>query len=355
MFGKCALDRFLRRSDSHGRLRASVFPPLRVSRRRSTLGFVTRVPGIPERILVETGRPKYDGLKDRDYFYIMLNIDSYPDFDPKAKELASKSLRAASDLQKTRQFKSDPDQNFYELFPYSPSAFEARLHQIYEYWSVKETLPAENWTRAAVLARMLQLAPFNQLDGAWLRYGTNAGPVADINSLLFEIWSDETGNGDPALNHANLYTALLQSVGIYLPDIRSRAYADNAALFDSAFTNSLFQLCISQYSDSFFPEILGMTLNLEWEVLSLWSLSALRRITLVRNSIGCILELTTRSMVMEPKQRKLFSNISIIFEKRAGLTKLPASGNAFGRPTLPLQRRAMSVTSWQCNATIHRP
>src|SRR5262249_37294862 len=43
-----------------------------------TLGFVVRVPGISERILVETGRDKYDGLKDRDYFYMMLNWESFP-------------------------------------------------------------------------------------------------------------------------------------------------------------------------------------------------------------------------------------------------------------------------------------
>ena len=236
----------------------------------STLGFVTRVPQIPERILVETGRGKYDGLRDRDYFYIMMNLNSYPDFEPTARELAHKFLKAAQDLEKTKQFKCDPDSNIYEFFEYSPSAFEARLQQIYEKWSVAATQPPEKWSRATIIARILQLAPFNQLDGAWLRYATNTGPISDVNSLLFEIWSDETGNGDPSLNHANLYTSLLQSVGIYLPDIRSREYADNPVMFDSAYSNALFELVISQFSDAFFPEILGMTLNLEWEVLSLW-------------------------------------------------------------------------------------
>src|SRR5262249_2561554 len=91
----------------------------------------------------------------------------------------------------------------------------------------------------------------------------------EVNSLLFDIWSDETGNGNPALNHSNLYTALLQGLGIYLPDITSRAYADDPRFFDSAFTVPLFELVVSQFSEEFFPEILGMTLYLEWEVLSL--------------------------------------------------------------------------------------
>lgn len=234
------------------------------------LGFVVPAPNLSERVLVETGRGKYDGLRDRDYFYIMLNYESYPDFGPKAKELAIHFLQAARDLQKTKQFRSDPTQNFWEFFEYTPSAFESRLSQIYEFLAAGERQPAESWTREALIKRQLQLAPFNQLDGSWLRYATNAGPIAEINSLLFEIWSDETGGGDPALNHANLYTALLQTLGIYLPNIRSRDYADNPAIFDSAYTNPLFELCISQHSDAFFPEILGMTLQLEWEVLGLW-------------------------------------------------------------------------------------
>jgi L-Lysine epsilon oxidase N-terminal/L-lysine epsilon oxidase C-terminal domain/Iron-containing redox enzyme len=235
-----------------------------------TLGFVAQVPEISERILVETGRAKYDGLKDREYLYMMLNWESFPDFQAKARQLARNFLQAAWDLQETPQFKTDSNNNVYEFFEYSPSAFEARLQEIYERLAAQATLPADDWEPKQLVSRILQFAPFNQLDGAWLRYATDAGPIADINSLLFDIWSDETGNGDPALNHANLYTALMQSVGIYLPPLRSRAYADNPAILDSAYTNPLFELVISQFSKDFFPEILGMTLQLEWEVLGLW-------------------------------------------------------------------------------------
>jgi hypothetical protein len=235
-----------------------------------TLGFVTRVQGISERILVETGRAKYDGLKDRDYFYMMLNWEDYPDFERKAKQLALDFLQAPRDLQKTPQFKADPGLNLYEFFEYSPSAFEARLQEIYETFVKGSIKPAQDWAPERLISRILQFGPFNQLDGAWLRYATDAGPIAEVNSLLFDVWSDETGNGDPALNHANLYTALMQSVGLYLPDLRSRDYADNPAMMDSSYTLPLFQLVISQFSKDFFPEILGMTLQLEWEVLGLW-------------------------------------------------------------------------------------
>jgi L-Lysine epsilon oxidase N-terminal/L-lysine epsilon oxidase C-terminal domain/Iron-containing redox enzyme len=236
------------------------------------LGFVVPATGIEERILVETGRGKYDGLRDRDYFYITLNYSEFPDFEAKARQLVHKFLSDAKAVQRTAAFKSDPDQRVYEHFKYSPSAVEARLQEIYNQLAAEAAAANGDpeWRRQDIIARALQLAPFNQLDGAWLRYATQAGPISDVNAFLFSIWSDETGNGDPALNHANLYTALLQSLGIYLPDLRSRAYADNDALFDSSFTLPVFELVISQFSEEFFPEILGMTLQLEWEVLSLW-------------------------------------------------------------------------------------
>ena len=101
-------------------------------RKWGALGVIVQAPGVEERILIETGRPKFDGLKDREYFYMMMNIESYPDLVPYSKTLATKFLDAARELQKTAQFKSDPDLNIYEFFEYSPSGFEARLQQIYE-------------------------------------------------------------------------------------------------------------------------------------------------------------------------------------------------------------------------------
>lgn len=130
--------------------------------------------------------------------------------------------------------------------------------------------PANPQSIAEVIERIRRLAPFNQLDGAWLRNISEAGPIDEINSLLFSIWMDEAGDGNPDQNHANLYTKLLDSVGINLPPVNSREYVDNQDLLDSAFTAPLFELVISEFTRTFFPEILGMTLQLEWEVLNLW-------------------------------------------------------------------------------------
>jgi hypothetical protein len=80
---------------------------------------------------------------------------------------------------------------------------------------------------------------------------------------------DELGDGDVSKNHCNIYQDLLHSLGYYPAPINTREFAYNPELLDCAFTVPAFELCISQFSDDYYPEILGMTLNLEWEVVDL--------------------------------------------------------------------------------------
>lgn len=211
----------------------------------------------------------YAGLRDRDYFHIMLNLDSYPDFLPTAMALARRFLDAA------RKRQRDPDlEPELRPFRYSRAAFEARLDEIYQGLvdDVNRYQAQRSYTlrsREDVIEWMRQMAPFNQTDGAWLRGIAPVGPMDEVRGLLFEIWSEELGCGDPELNHATMYTALLHSVDVYLPDIRTREYADNPALLDSAYTLPLFQLVVSQFPQTFFPELLGMTQYLEWSSVEL--------------------------------------------------------------------------------------
>ena len=54
-----------------------------------------------------------------------------------------------------------------------------------------------------------------------------------------------------------------------MPNVTSREYADYPGFSDNDFASPVFQLAISQNAERYFPEILGMTLYLEWEVLEL--------------------------------------------------------------------------------------
>jgi hypothetical protein len=212
---------------------------------------------------------KYAGLGDRGYFHIMLNLDSYDDFLGTARSLAEGYLAAA------RKRQEDPGlETQLRAFPYSKEAFEARLDEVYQGLvdDVKDYEANQSWllrTRADVIEWILQMAPFNQTDGTWLRSIAPVGPMDEVRSLLFAIYVDELGGNDPALNHPNIYTELLRSVGIDLGDLRSREYSDNPDLLDSAFTSPLFQLVVSQFPQDYFPELLGMTQYLEWSSVEL--------------------------------------------------------------------------------------
>lgn len=219
-----------------------------------------------ETVVVEGERQPYFGMKDREYFHIMLNIEAYPDFLPMARELAERFLTAAQDLQRAG---TCPDN--LRPFTYTTRVLRSRLEQIYTEAAQSAdafSLSESSLTRDVLIERLRQMAPFNQLDGAWLRNVGKLGPIDEVRALLFHVWMDELGDGDPKLNHSNLYTDLLHSVGIYLEPVASRAYIENEAIVDSAFTSPLLQLVISQFSEDYLPEILGMTLYLEWAVVS---------------------------------------------------------------------------------------
>ncbi|MBK6478311.1 MAG: LodA/GoxA family CTQ-dependent oxidase [Saprospiraceae bacterium] len=238
------------------------------------LGFVTKKKinfnETQNMVQTENERSKYDGKTFRDYFYYLMNIQDFEDFIPYAKKITKDILLAAQKvIDEIGIYDPQHPESYVE---YSKSTYNAKLQEIYEILR-KQAKDAEgfrtNRTRSEWTRRHLDSAPFNQTDGSWLRFIANAGTTNKVVSLLFEVWSDEIGNGDPALHHGNLFTQLLQSFGIFLPPISSRAYADNIDMDESLFIAPVFQLAISQHSESFFPELLGMTLFLEWEVLSL--------------------------------------------------------------------------------------
>ncbi|EUC12344.1 LodA/GoxA family CTQ-dependent oxidase [Paraburkholderia hospita] len=251
-------------------------PDMAMVDRWSAMGFVRRrvLPAEgdnPEVVLqLETERRQYDGKTFRDYFYFLMNISEFPDFEPYARIIVIDTLNAAQRLiDQTSIFDPFHPESFVE---YSPEDFAAKLEQIYEVLRSQASSPPQysyQNTRRERVDALTGNAPFNQVDGAWLRYVANAGTMNEVTALLFAVWGDEVGNGDPSLHHGNLYTTLLRGLGVYLPEVSSRAYADDERFSESTFVSPVFELAISLHSQEFFPELLGMTLYLEWEVLSL--------------------------------------------------------------------------------------
>lgn len=229
----------------------------------SRLGFIssTHPSGSPltvggRPVLVETETALSPNLQLAEAFHRLANIERFPEFRPVARDLALRFLAGAD-------YDADPN---YQPFEYSPRALRERLDKIYNEYVADIDKPhwLEAFPRPAVIENLRQKAPFNLTDGAWLHHILAAGPTDDVRAKLFSIWSDEAGNGHSELNHSNVYDNLLRSLDIYLPPIHSQAFAELDVL-PSAWTNPVFQMAMGLFPDEFLPELLGMTLYLEWE------------------------------------------------------------------------------------------
>jgi hypothetical protein len=209
-------------------------------------------------------------LDPRALFHQLLNISIYPGVLTTARAFVDYWLGQAE------RISNDPNtEQDLRFFPYSEQAFADRLDLIYndlaENADQSDPGDPDNVvrTRTDAVERIKQLAPFNLLDGAWLRNIGRAGPQDEVGALLFSVWMDELGAGDVSMHHCNIYRDLCHSVGYAPPPINSREFAFDPSLLDSAFQVPAFELAISQFTDEYIPELIGMTLQLEWCVLEL--------------------------------------------------------------------------------------
>lgn len=209
------------------------------------------------------------GLDPRDLYFRLNNVEAYPEVRADAR------LYVDAWLAWSQNFSNDPaspqDRRF---FYYTEQAFTDRLERIYQELvdEAADFDPAAQdqfTTYDQMCTYTIQWAPFNLIDGAWLRNIGNVGPMDEVQSLLFSISMDERGDGVISMNHCNIYRDLCHSIGYYPRPTDSREFAFDPQFLDSAFVVPAFQLAISEFTESYYPEILGMTLMLEWEVVQL--------------------------------------------------------------------------------------
>jgi hypothetical protein len=210
--------------------------------------------------------------EEREAFYKLNNIESFPEFRETARQLARVYLAHA-----------DYSPKYHAKFEYSEERLDERMTAIYDAYvnnvmyqvhaydnPIFEHIDSGKKFRVGkasdkvVVDNLIQKAPFNFIDGVWLEGIMTARPSDEVVNKLFDIWADEAGNGETAQNHPNVYDSLLRSKGVYLPPISSRKFIEYP-FTPSCWRTAVFQLCVGLFPHDFFPELLGMTLYLEYE------------------------------------------------------------------------------------------
>ena len=107
-------------------------------------------------------------------------------------------------------------------------------------------------TREDLVASTTQLAPMVFIDGAWLQNSVAIGADCDrISSRLFQIFSDEIGNGIVERNHANIFRELLEQMGVKMPVFGTHEFAMWSGFQSSAFAVPVLWLALSQFPQEY--------------------------------------------------------------------------------------------------------
>ncbi|WP_354128591.1 hypothetical protein [Bradyrhizobium sp. i1.15.2] len=90
----------------------------------------------------------------------------------------------------------------------------------------------------------------------------------EVNSTLFSIFNEELGDGEVSQKSRKRLPRPLPSFGFYPAPWRVPR-SPSIQFLDAAFESATFQLGISEFPSLYYPEIIGMTLWLEWTALEL--------------------------------------------------------------------------------------
>jgi hypothetical protein len=214
----------------------------------------------PPRASASTERRRVALPPVRDLYHQLLNLERFPDAPAAALEYATTWLaRSAQGLERAPAALPFARYSHEELYRH----FEERYAmQVGDYAPAGDA--AITKSRADVIAEAVGLVPMILIDGGWLRRWGSAGLVESrIGALLYKIYSDEIGNGDPVLNHPNVYRDLIREMGVELPPHTSEAFAHSTLFDDRDFLVPTFWLSISMFPRRFLPETLGLNAAME--------------------------------------------------------------------------------------------
>jgi hypothetical protein len=216
---------------------------------------------------------------ERDLLYRLVHVTHFPNLLPTARQRAIKGFVDAEIL-----FTHGARGRFTDAswFDYSPEALADRVDRIYWEKLVEPGRPpAPIPDREEVRFGQADLALGNMIDGTWAHRIGNVGRYRRrSDGLLFSIYLDEMGRGEPHKNHLTLIYQVLASMDFTVPHIRDAAFRDQDQLSEShrQYESANHQLSMSLFPDTFYNEILGYNLGIEMYGLGEMRMNEIQRL-----------------------------------------------------------------------------
>ncbi|PHM24564.1 iron-containing redox enzyme family protein [Xenorhabdus budapestensis] len=199
---------------------------------------------------------KYKTSKNiRKFFHDLMTSDDHYYLDQKCEGFIIDWLSKAKRKINTIPFKHYDDALLHKWF-----LKRAKL-QVEDY---SQGRIVSNKSKDEIIDEAIHLAPMILLDGAWINHYSQHNLINDeIGKLLFQIYSDEIGNGYIEKNHPIIYRNLISEMGIELPDIATLEFSEFEYFDDDDFLVPVFWLSISRFPKKYLPETLGLNLAME--------------------------------------------------------------------------------------------
>jgi hypothetical protein len=202
---------------------------------------------------------RYANCSVRELYHYLVNLEFFPDVLPVAERFASDRLERSMLTVKTGD-RPIPSER------YDPDALERWVHVKHreQVDSYRPLIGAPRISRREFIESTVQLAPLILIDGGWLQGIASPALIhRTVGCMLFHVFYEEAGEGNPAQHHANIYRDLLTAMGEAAPPVDTKEFVNWPRLRDASFDVPTLWLSISSFPRHFLPEILGLNLAVE--------------------------------------------------------------------------------------------
>ncbi|KOC12332.1 hypothetical protein AFLA70_709g000351 [Aspergillus flavus AF70] len=219
-------------------------------------------------------RPKPEQFY-RDMYFKLHNIEEHPDIIEQGRHVLQACISEA--LQVAHKYNNPilrvAEFSAAEVDQFVQAEQDAVIMQWREYLQRRASGQGREMFLSAEEARqwLIQRAPMKFVDGAWLGYihrTTDPYAMRFITKDLWQILSEEIGDGDLQKSHVHVFRQLLRDLDYDPGHADSREFSNNSDMDDPhIWKASILQLLISLSPAEFLPEILGY--NMHFEMLTL--------------------------------------------------------------------------------------